>query len=43
MFDLGFIATSATSCGACPRPTQRLNLLFSATLAQRVLELPSST
>ncbi|RPI15419.1 MAG: DEAD/DEAH box helicase [Lysobacterales bacterium] len=39
MFDLGFIADIRYIMRRLPSPDQRLNLLFSATLAQRVLEL----
>jgi ATP-dependent RNA helicase RhlB len=39
MFDLGFIADIRYIMRRLPPPEQRLNLLFSATLAQRVLEL----
>jgi ATP-dependent RNA helicase RhlB len=39
MFDLGFIADIRYIMRRLPPPDQRLNLLFSATLAQRVLEL----
>jgi len=39
MFDLGFIADIRYILRRLPPPDQRLNLLFSATLAQRVLEL----
>jgi ATP-dependent RNA helicase RhlB len=39
MFDLGFIADIRYILRRLPAPDQRLNLLFSATLAQRVLEL----
>jgi ATP-dependent RNA helicase RhlB len=39
MFDLGFIADIRYIMRRLPAPDQRLNLLFSATLAQRVLEL----
>ena len=39
MFDLGFIADIRWILRRLPEPTQRLNLLFSATLSQRVLEL----
>jgi ATP-dependent RNA helicase RhlB len=39
MFDLGFIADIRYVMRRLPPPDQRLNLLFSATLAQRVLEL----
>jgi len=39
MFDLGFIADIRYIMRRLPQPDQRLNLLFSATLAQRVLEL----
>jgi ATP-dependent RNA helicase RhlB len=39
MFDLGFISDIRYILRRLPRADQRLNLLFSATLAQRVLEL----
>jgi ATP-dependent RNA helicase RhlB len=39
MFDLGFISDIRYILRRLPPPDQRLNLLFSATLAQRVLEL----
>ena len=39
MFDLGFIADIRYVMRRLPPPDKRLNLLFSATLAQRVLEL----
>jgi ATP-dependent RNA helicase RhlB len=39
MFDLGFIVDIRYIMRRLPPPDQRLNLLFSATLAQRVLEL----
>jgi len=39
MFDLGFISDIRYILRRLPAPEQRLNLLFSATLAQRVLEL----
>jgi ATP-dependent RNA helicase RhlB len=39
MFDLGFIADIRYLLRRLPEPTQRLNMLFSATLSQRVLEL----
>jgi ATP-dependent RNA helicase RhlB len=39
MFDLGFIADIRYIMRRLPAPDHRLNLLFSATLAQRVLEL----
>ena len=39
MFDLGFIKDIRYLLRAMPPPDQRLNLLFSATLGQRVLEL----
>jgi ATP-dependent RNA helicase RhlB len=39
MFDLGFIADIRYIMRRLPAPDQRLNMLFSATLAQRVLEL----
>ncbi len=39
MFDLGFIADIRYLLRRMPAPAQRLNLLFSATLSQRVLEL----
>ncbi len=39
MFDLGFIKDIRYMLRRLPPPDQRLNLLFSATLAQRVLEL----
>jgi len=39
MFDLGFITDIRYIMRRLPPPDQRLNLLFSATLAQRVLEL----
>jgi ATP-dependent RNA helicase RhlB len=39
MFDLGFIADIRYLLRRCPPPGSRQNLLFSATLSQRVLEL----
>jgi ATP-dependent RNA helicase RhlB len=39
MFDLGFIADIRWILRRLPEPAQRLNMLFSATLSQRVLEL----
>src|SRR6188474_45072 len=39
MFDLGFIADIRYIMRRLPPPDERLNMLFSATLAQRVLEL----
>jgi ATP-dependent RNA helicase RhlB len=39
MFDLGFIADIRYILRRLPEPDQRLNLLFSATLSHRVLEL----
>lgn len=39
MFDLGFIADIRWILRRLPAPDQRLNMLFSATLSQRVLEL----
>ncbi|HVY23942.1 MAG TPA: DEAD/DEAH box helicase [Steroidobacteraceae bacterium] len=39
MFDLGFISDIRYLLRRMPQPAQRLNLLFSATLSQRVLEL----
>ncbi|MET0536007.1 MAG: DEAD/DEAH box helicase [Steroidobacter sp.] len=39
MFDLGFIADIRYILRRLPAPDQRLNMLFSATLSQRVLEL----
>ncbi len=39
MFDLGFITDIRYIMRRLPPPDQRLNMLFSATLAQRVLEL----
>ena len=39
MFDLGFIKDIRFLLRRCPPPTQRLGLLFSATLSYRVLEL----
>jgi ATP-dependent RNA helicase RhlB len=39
MFDLGFIADIRYIMRRLPPPPERLNMLFSATLAQRVLEL----
>jgi ATP-dependent RNA helicase RhlB len=39
MFDLGFIADIRYLMRRLPAPQQRLSMLFSATLAQRVLEL----
>ena len=39
MFDLGFIADIRYILRRLPSPDQRLNMLFSATLSQRVLEL----
>lgn len=39
MFDLGFIKDIRYLLRRLPKPDQRLNLLFSATLSQRVLEL----
>ena len=39
MFDLGFISDIRWILRRLPAPDQRLNMLFSATLSQRVLEL----
>ncbi len=39
MFDLGFIADIRYLFRAMPKPEQRLNMLFSATLSHRVAEL----
>ena len=39
MFDLGFIADIRYLMRRLPEPSQRLSMLFSATLSQRVLEL----
>ena len=39
MFDLGFISDIRFILRRLPAPEQRLNMLFSATLSQRVLEL----
>lgn len=39
MFDLGFIDDIRYLLKACPEPSQRLNMLFSATLSHRVAEL----
>ncbi len=39
MFDLGFIADIRYFLRRMPEPTKRLNMLFSATLSHRVLEL----
>ena len=39
MFDLGFISDIRYILRRLPAPDQRLNMLFSATLSQRVLEL----
>ncbi len=39
MFDLGFISDIRYILRRLPQPDQRLNMLFSATLSQRVLEL----
>jgi len=39
MFDLGFISDIRYLLRRLPPPTQRLNMLFSATLSHRVLEL----
>ena len=39
MFDLGFIKDIRYLLRRLPQPDQRLNLLFSATLSQRVMEL----
>lgn len=39
MFDMGFITDVRFLIRKLPPPTQRLNMLFSATLSQRVLEL----
>ncbi|HLS80538.1 MAG TPA: DEAD/DEAH box helicase [Steroidobacter sp.] len=39
MFDLGFISDIRYILRRLPQPEQRLNMLFSATLSQRVLEL----
>jgi len=39
MFDLGFISDIRYILRRLPAPTERLNMLFSATLSQRVLEL----
>ena len=39
MFDLGFIKDIRYLLRRCPKPDDRLNMLFSATLSYRVLEL----
>lgn len=39
MFDLGFISDMRYLLRRCPDPSQRLSMLFSATLSQRVQEL----
>ena len=39
MFDMGFIADVRYLLRRLPEPTQRLNMLFSATMAQKVMEL----
>lgn len=39
MFDLGFISDIRFLMRRCPNPQKRLNMLFSATLSQKVLEL----
>ena len=39
MFDMGFIADVRYMLRRLPPPTQRLNMLFSATMAQKVMEL----
>ena len=39
MFDLGFIKDIRFLINRCPEPTQRLSMLFSATLSYRVQEL----
>ena len=39
MFDLGFIKDIRFILRRLPHPTQRLNMMFSATLSYRVLEL----
>jgi len=39
MFDLGFISDIRYMLRRMPEPAKRLNLLFSATLSQRILEL----
>ncbi len=39
MFDMGFIQDVRYLLRKLPEPTQRLNMLFSATLSQKVLEL----
>src|SRR5450759_1099003 len=40
MFDLGFIKDIRFILRRLPHPTHRLNMMFSATLSHRVLELP---
>ena len=39
MFDMGFIADVRFMLRRLPAPTERLNMLFSATMAQKVMEL----
>ena len=39
MFDMGFIADVRFLLRRMPHPTERLNMLFSATLSHRVMEL----
>ncbi|MDH5423491.1 MAG: DEAD/DEAH box helicase [Gammaproteobacteria bacterium] len=39
MFDLGFIDDIRYLLNACPKPTERLSMLFSATLSLRISEL----
>jgi ATP-dependent RNA helicase RhlB len=39
MFDMGFIADVRYMLRRLPAPTERLNMLFSATMAQKVMEL----
>ena len=39
MFDMGFIADVRYMLRRLPPPTERLNMLFSATMAQKVMEL----
>jgi ATP-dependent RNA helicase RhlB len=39
MFDMGFIADVRYMLRRLPEPTERLNMLFSATMAQKVMEL----
>ena len=39
MFDMGFIADVRFMLRRLPPPTERLNMLFSATMAQKVMEL----